>query len=371
MIYTYEYIDHPICGFHERINHFFQVLTENNITTYDETLLLEEEVRPCVEECNVTLNQRFREIFAKYQRLTANQKAKFKNAFVVNQDIEKMCKDISICPVKYTDLSFFVDRGGNNLLKSFYMALWKQVLSTKSVKDVYTTVQAHFNQFIVTGKNVGKVCPFCGLYPLKPPSEIPEQKKRNDYDHLAAESIYPFAAVNFKNLAPACTECNSDEKYTADVFYKNRRRRQVLYPYDSTYDDEKLDIRINPLNDYNPETNKTLLKDIDWELIITMAGIEEPYLTTWNEVYDIKGRYKRYLLVHQANWFESLKKKYKDDMEDGIEFERYKTKRINDAKDEIKTTPLGILKYIYYNYMLNMPSFKQYLEDNYKTPYNP
>lgn len=46
----------------------------------------------------------------------------------------------------------------------------------KKIKEVYGTVQDHFNELRKLEENRAKVCPFCGLYPLLPPTETPKEK---------------------------------------------------------------------------------------------------------------------------------------------------------------------------------------------------
>lgn len=367
MIYTYAYLNHDIEGFHKELCSFFEKLFLHDIGDYDETILCNPEFVECINSSSVRIKNKLEEITKVYHSLTPGQKRKMQDVFSINTtDIERMCQDTTLKPVKFDKL--IIKQELRTLIKEFQVSLWENYPLNDTIKAKYKVVQNHFNEFIQLEGNKGRICPFCGLYPLSPPTNKPEDKNRDAYDHIAAESLYPFVSVNFRNLAPICTKCNSDEKRREDIFYRKKGnsevRREVLYPYDRTYESEKLSITINPKELYDSEKYSTLLSFTDWDIMIKYAKKEEDFLRTWDEVYHIKDRYQRYLKQYESTWFEILKKKYSREMKKGSSFDKFRDEAIEESKDEILITPLGILRYVYYNYLLSLDSLKDYLESN-------
>ncbi len=370
MIYTYKYLSHPIENFHKSLMFFFEKLFELNPDSYDESRLTEADFRLCVNDSRDVIKDGLIKIVELYYRLPSTEKDMLRQAYAINSDIERICRDITIDPVQYKKLPFLFEqiiKDGKTkevcFLKDFSMKLWKKYPHVNRIETMYGVIQDHFNKFRTLDENRGKVCPFCGLFPLLPPTETSQEKNRDDYDHVAAESIYPFVALNFKNLAPACGACNTNEKKTEDVFYdKEKQRREVLYPYDETYRAEELNIKIENVTPYDPSTLKTLFNSIDWDFAIELAGVEESYLKTWDQVYHIKDRYKRALKTFEKEWFCQLVDIYKEEMEDGVSYDRFKEKVLKRSKKAIKASAGGMLRYVYYNYLLSLDSFKGYLE---------
>jgi len=69
--------------------------------------------------------------------------------------------------VKYTEI---VNEDFRKLLKEFLTWLWDNYDDLpQALKDEYNDVQDHFNEFKKAQK--GKVCPFCGISSLKPPTD--------------------------------------------------------------------------------------------------------------------------------------------------------------------------------------------------------
>ena len=54
--------------------------------------------------------------------------------------------------------------------------------------------------------------------------------KREAYDHYLPKVLYPFNSINFRNLAPACHECNSTYKLGKDPAHNPAGRRKAFNP---------------------------------------------------------------------------------------------------------------------------------------------
>jgi len=183
MIYTYKYLPHTIEKFHERLMFFFDKLFELEPAEYDEESLTEEVFRECVNDSPDVIKAGLQQIVELYSELSPEEKQALKNAYLTNLEIENICNDITREPVKYKQLNFLfkkITRDGKEkeicFLKDFLMKLWKNYPHVKKIKEVYGTVQDHFNELRKLEENRAKVCPFCGLYPLLPPTETPKEK---------------------------------------------------------------------------------------------------------------------------------------------------------------------------------------------------
>lgn len=133
--------------------------------------------------------------------------------------------------------------------------LWEDYPQNQLLIDKYNTVQSHFEAFIDPDYQKAFVCPFCGLLSLKPKGLY-----RSPYDHFIPKAMYPFMSINFQNLFPICHDCNSDEKKDIDTLYLTpTQRHKALYPFDSTYDRNKLSISIQLHEVYNAQNLQNLI----------------------------------------------------------------------------------------------------------------
>lgn len=139
-----------------------------------------------------------------------------------------------------------------------------------------------------------KICPFCGIDRVMNPEETAQ-----DQDHYLAKSIYPFAAVNMRNLVPMCRCCNRDYKHEEDVLLnKLGQRRKVLDPYNCSppkisLDNSALIANVSPIT-------------FDWDIEFLTSKEEAE---TWDDVFSIRKRYKRDILGNYFDtWLERFRK---------------------------------------------------------------
>lgn len=126
-----------------------------------------------------------------------------------------------------------------------------------------------------------KICPFCGIERVMNPEETAQ-----DQDHYLAKSIYPFSAINLRNLVPMCRCCNRDYKKDIDVIQnKLGVRRRAFDPYNCvppqiTLNQTVVCVDSSPIK-------------FEWSIeFLTSVNEAE----TWNAVFDIRTRYKRDVL---------------------------------------------------------------------------
>ncbi|MFO1244043.1 MAG: hypothetical protein U1E71_02520, partial [Ramlibacter sp.] len=139
-------------------------------------------------------------------------------------------------------------------------------------------INDHYQTFVATNK-AGK-CPFCGIGDIKGE----HHSKREAYDHYLPKALYPFNSINFRNLAPACHECNSTYKLSKDPAHNLAGRRKAFYPFAAAA--QIIDIRV-ALQHSDIEN----LKPTDVQMQFGPAAVTEE-IETWKDVYGIEERYK-------------------------------------------------------------------------------
>jgi hypothetical protein len=137
------------------------------------------------------------------------------------------------------------------------------------------------------------VCPFCGTEYFDAPGA-----PREALDHYLAKSRYPFAAANLRNLVPMGHKCNSDYKGAVDLLCRaDGSRRVVLDPYTHTSLAVQLDSG-EPFGGSEPHLPS-------WEI---QFEPDSPPVSTWDEVFEIRTRYRRdHLDPSYMRWLEQFK----------------------------------------------------------------
>jgi hypothetical protein len=361
MIYSYKHLPHKIEGLNVEINYFFEKLFENDLEEYNDQILLKPDFVTLISSSGKIINY-LTQLTKDYHQLKEIDKLTLQNAFKYNSPIELLCNDPTCdSPIKFTAIQ---NEGFRKLLKDFLTDLWEDYPIIKAIEDNYGLVQDHFNDFIDNNHQKAFVCPFCGLHKLKPSKAV----NRDAYDHYIPKAFYPFISINYLNLFPICHECNSDEKKATDTLFINGTRRKVFYPYDTSYRSDQLSIVVEPQESYSSFNFKTLLQDIKWNYKFTYEGNSDQRLESWDEIFRIKGRYKENILQYQNEWFGQLTTKYKRELKKGTAFFDFKDEVINDSKDEIHSSPLGILRYIYFNFLFSISDFEDKLSHSIAQP---
>lgn len=194
MIYAYKHLAHRIENFHANIAYFFEQLFANDLAAYDENLLLQPAFIPIVNRSRASLKNNLSAVTIAYHELDAAEKLQVQQAFEANADIENLCSDVTKLPVKYDALPNVM----KDLLKTFLTKLWEDFPLNDLLKTACGTVQEHFVAFVSSTHQQALVCPFCGLYPLKPSGSI----NRNAYDHYIPKAFIRLSPSTFKIYFP-------------------------------------------------------------------------------------------------------------------------------------------------------------------------
>lgn len=222
-------------------------------------------------------------IYGLFSALTDVQINQFQQWYQGNNDLEKVCaNDPAAMLVRYADfpveLSALADQ-----LAGFFKKLYSH-LDIAALKAKIGDIDDHYQTFVQTNKT-GK-CPFCGINDLL--GEY--HSKREAYDHYLPKALYPFNAINFRNLVPACHHCNSSYKTSKDPAHTPKdpagaiHRRVVFYPYKAAAHSIELQITLQ-------HSDITKLTPVDITLQFGPAAIAQE-IDTWKDVYGIEERYK-------------------------------------------------------------------------------
>ena len=218
-------------------------------------------------------------IYGLFSALTAVQISQFQQWYQGNNDLEKVCaNDPATHLARYADIAVnHKDLAAQ--LGTFFKGLYSQsLLDLAALRAKIGDIDDHYQTFVATNK-AGK-CPFCGIGDIKGE----HHSKREAYDHYLPKALYPFNSINFRNLVPACHECNSTYKLSKDPSRNPAGRRKAFYPFAAAA--QAIDIQV-ALQHSDIEN----LKPTDVQMQFGPAAITEE-IETWKDVYGIEGRYK-------------------------------------------------------------------------------
>lgn len=108
--------------------------------------------------------------------------------------------------------------------------------------------------------------------------------RREAYDHYLPKALYPFNSINFRNLAPACHECNSTYKLGKDPAHNTAGRRKAFNPYAVAAHAIQIQVTLQ-----HADVDKLMPADITMQFG-PVALVDE--IDTWKDVYGIEERYK-------------------------------------------------------------------------------
>ena len=307
MLFAYTYVHHAMEKMQEYIDFiFFEVWCKAPIGLAFSLDLFENEpdLREVLTTFGFTANapergkQFYKDIKAIYELfapLTPTQVDQLGQWYQANNDIEKVCaNDPAVQIARYADITaIYPDLSGQ--LASFFKGLYsQQLLDLAALREKIGQIDEHYQAFMKTN-TTGK-CPFCGLGDIKGLHHT----RREAYDHYLPKALYPFNSINFRNLAPACHECNSTYKLSRDPAYNATGRRKAFYPYASI--PQRIEITVN-LN--SPDIDRLIPADI--QLSFGPAAVHEE-IETWKEVYGIDERYKAKCCDSDAkDWLEQVR----------------------------------------------------------------
>lgn len=300
MIKAYSYIKTDHNKLHEFVLAFFKRI-EFEIADFDNSFFEADFYNNIVQHHPGILKTPFTFIYNTIKDWPQAKRSAFCLGIKNSNEIKLICEG-GIKPIKITDV---LPQTLQDVVDKLFKDLYKTVLSHKNYTSIYGDRQSHFKQFRQHKDNSFKFCPACGIERMKTYEERP-----NQYDHYLPKDVYPFSSVNFKNLVPICTDCNSIlEKGATDILSFNK---MAFYPYDSSHKGIDIDLEIIAKHDD--------VSEIVWQINYTNKDGKVKELEAWQKTYGIIVRHNKYLKGSIRDWYTA--------------YEEY----IND-KDSIATAP--------------------------------
>jgi hypothetical protein len=216
-------------------------------------------------------------IYGLFTPLSACQVEQLRLWYKANNDLERVCtNDPTVSLKRYADFPTEL-KELRDQLASFFKGLYSNV-DVAALKKWIGNIDDHYQTFVEIN-DAGK-CPFCGINDLM--GEY--HSKREAYDHYLPKALYPFNSINFRNLVPACHQCNSSYKTSKDPAHNLAGRRKAFYPF--TVVAQTIDIQVSLQH-----TDIDTLQPPDIEIHFGPATVTDE-IETWKEVYGIEERYK-------------------------------------------------------------------------------
>lgn len=319
MLFPYVYVPHQMERMQRFINYiFYQVWCRApkagpyDLALFDQNPPLKE-VMTSFAYGHTEVGDRFcvqiQTIYESFSVLPRKDIAQFKRWYQGNNNIGEICSNgAGIHIIRYNDISTTY-QALTDQLRVFFKSLYSQdLLDLAALCDKIGKINDHYKTFVAINK-LG-ICPFCGIGSIK----SAHFKKREAYDHYLPKSIYPFNSINFRNLAPACHECNSSYKLTKDPAHNGVGRRKAFYPYsDSSYLIE-LDMTLQ-----HCDIDNLTPGDVDFQFGPAVLSEE---IDTWKELYGIEERYKARLCGEYDGkyWVVKILDEWKEDGKHPDEF---------------------------------------------------
>jgi hypothetical protein len=293
MLFNYRYVNHSIERFQVYLDHLVKEVwcKPGGAFSLD---LLHPELKLIVEDIfnddSITkdhLDGPIKRIYELFRtQLSVDQRQQVSRWYDHNNNIEALC---ACCPGKqpatYADIRA-INADLESALKAFCKSLCSDVIHLKAVASRIGDIDAHYKAFVSENRE-GK-CPYCGYGDIKGSHNT----RREAYDHFLPKGTYPFNSVNFRNLAPMCSECNSSYKLAKDPLRHidpiSRRaggaRRKAFYSYATVAAGITVTVTLNT-------QDVTNLQPSQIDLHVTAPGRDEA-VEAWKEVFGIEERYK-------------------------------------------------------------------------------
>lgn len=320
MLFSYAYIPHSMEIMQVYIDFiFYEVWCEAKGKDYNIDILFADlpELKEIVTELHTSeyIGANFfltglQQVFEDFKTLADGDITQIKKWYESNNCIEQLCdNDPTVTPATYKIIAASYPDLSKHLYKFFKNLYSNDFLSLKSIKGRIGHIDEHYKYFIKENSK-GK-CPFCGIQDIKGLYHT----KREAYDHYLPKSIYPFVSINFRNLAPACHECNSTYKLTKNPAYEPKSptennggaRRKAFYPYASNEHTIQLSIEVKT-------TDWTHLQPDDVSLLFGPEAIKEQ-IDTWLDVYGIEERFKAKCCEENDGiyWIKQVQEEWQED----------------------------------------------------------
>lgn len=283
MINTYSFFESDVNRLNDFVLAFFNRI-ETETGNFSEAFFEKEFYDNLVKRHKGILLKSFKSIYEITKTWSQHQRTELCESIRRSNRIAEICDGTEL-PTRGIDIPI----GIRDLLLTLFSKLYKNVLFGEFFKPYYGDRKTHYHDFREWDRNGYTNCPACGIVPMHTSlDDITDQ-----YDHYLPKDIYPFSAVNFRNLVPVCTDCNSIAvKSNNDILLHTG---SVFYPYDDAHQSIEFEISI--------QKNSTELKNIEWQIDYSCEVGKEDKLAAWKAIYKIESRHKNHVGGKIKAWY--------------------------------------------------------------------
>lgn len=107
-----------------------------------------------------------------------------------------------------------------------YQAWMNEILKVMGYKQAYDDVKMAYKVTEMKGANVCTYCNRGYIFTISTGTRIKDKIARPELDHWYPKSKYPLLSMNYFNLIPSCTVCNSSVKGSTEFHWKTH-----VHPY--------------------------------------------------------------------------------------------------------------------------------------------
>ncbi len=246
------------------------------------------EFLPIVKAHHKILKAPFYEIYTELRQWSQEERTELCEQIRLSNDIERICAGGFIPPVY--DLG---SRGVHGKIRGLFIKLYENVLGGNPIyKNLGLKLRGHFDEFRKQNFDT-TLCPMCGISELKTQYDA----ARDPYDHYLPKSLYPFSSVNFCNLIPTCTDCNSTMVKGDKDIVALATGGKLFYPYDPNH--RGIETRFSITADASE------FEDIDWSVSFTNPDGKVDEVASWMTIYNIEERYLAFVKGRIKKWYET------------------------------------------------------------------
>lgn len=348
MLRTYKRIDHKIFQVQDLINFLVE-----------EVFYKADKKHKCLTKIksNLLLNKLYENkksdwfkteveiIYSAFTDLTMKEKEIFIEVYKKNNQIAYLCNH----PTERESLEL-INSDVLPLLISFFQELYDKLLKWKDIVDQYGTKKNYYDELIE--ENEFNSCPCCGYGTI----QTVYDKGHSAFDHYLPLKHYPFSVVNFNNLFPLCTDCNSSNKSSKDILKKNKK---VFYPFNTSHPQILFEIKINPkslMKFLTKIKGKDRINSNDLKVIIKTEDAFLEETESWNDIYGINQRHFGQTATNAVSWMDDVRKQFRKK-------EKELTECFNDIISNDSNKHLGFLKSPYLSELKKFDSFIEAFEE--------
>lgn len=316
MLFSYSLFTHDI----EKLQTFLEHTVLEVWCKADSTIpfsidLLDQDYRVLYEK-RYKLHKDIEKIYNLFVPLSTTQKGFIRDTFNNNNKIEELCCN-DVEPIFYKDITREISLKLSDDLKAFNNYLYKFLDKSDAafVKN-YTSATVYYKELVT--QLPASQCPFCGIARIK----SRRMSRRDAYDHYIPKSLLPFTAINVKNLAPMCKDCNESWKNDNNPIKTNKDSgsdRKTFYPFCD--DLPSITISLDNLSLDPLDVDKHNI-----EMKYECTGYEEE-VATWRELFNIDERYDDEIRNDCKAWLEEVRMLGDRDRAESLEKTEYMQKK--------------------------------------------